>query len=820
MKKLYICSKHFSTEETSSKKLSRNALPVKYVSSPSSSESHNTDRENTPPLMIATTSTSKYHGLKRKRQCNKSSSESDHSEKEWLKEIQNLSFKAKKSSVAPVQEIEKLKLELTNARKKVNNLQTQLSSAKKKILRIQHSTRRFFGQEEQTVFSKNFLNMQLRRRTTTTPWTPLEKKTALAIYYKSSSCYSFLRRKGLVLPAISTIKKWLGNFLCTPGFNKRMFKNLAIKAESLSKAETICIVMFDEMSIKRHLDYSEKLDIFEGIADLGNLGRTPVPASQALVIMIRGIYSAWKIPLAYFLTGNGITSTELHEILLTCLEKLTSIKLRPIGIVCDLSSTNQKVLANLNVTLEKPYFMFQDQKYYAFYDVPHLLKCIRNNFLNNSFVSGNKLIKFSDIKAIYELDSKSNTGRCLLKLSNKHVNPNAFEKMNVKLAAQLLSHSVASAIKVALQTGELVSATGEHTANFVDTMNYLFDALNSTRFTANNPYNRVLSEKNPQVMKAIDRGYDLIKNLYKINTKGELYRPPSFDGFLQTINAVKMFYCQQLEEEKSFLFTGRLSQDPLENQFSIYRQKGGYNRNPTAKSFRMIFKLNLVTNLMKPASSSNSGTNADEDENLLDADGTYTSDLLKTESGNVTDTDSVGTSSSEDSDGPNMNNCLEIPVTLEVCSTVYFAGYLVKKCFDKFKCLECSEYLESPENIENSKELLIFYKNYDLEQKNNLKTPTELMASFVTISLDQFSKNIIKYISKKVMFHLMKVIKKELNKMLPAWFNAPLKCKNHRHYILHLLIKTLIFKYCKTFSNSIKTQSGKKNIKLSILHHN
>lgn len=100
-----------------------------------------------------------------------------------------------------------------------------------------------------------------------------------------------------------------------------------------------------------------------------------------------------------------------------CLEKLTSIKVRPI-IVCDLSSTNQKLLANLKITLEKPYFMFEDQKYYAFYDVPHLLKCIRNNFLNNSFVSGNKLINFSDIKKIFELDSQSSTGRCLLKLIN------------------------------------------------------------------------------------------------------------------------------------------------------------------------------------------------------------------------------------------------------------------------------------------------------------------------------------------------------------------------------------------------------------------
>jgi len=45
------------------------------------------------------------------------------------------------------------------------------------------------------------------------------------------------------------------------------------------------------------------------------------------------------------------------------------------------------------------------------------------------------------------------------------------------------------------------------------------------------------------------------------------------------------------EEDKSdsgvtFTLTNRLNQDALENEFSVIRLKGGYNKNPTARTIR------------------------------------------------------------------------------------------------------------------------------------------------------------------------------------------------------------------------------------------
>ena len=56
-----------------------------------------------------------------------------------------------------------------------------------------------------------------------------------------------------------------------------------------------------------------------------------------------------------------------------------------------------------------------------------------------------KIISFDDIRRTYEIDKKK---RKLLKLTDAHIAPNSFQKLNVKLTVQVLSHSVAAAINI------------------------------------------------------------------------------------------------------------------------------------------------------------------------------------------------------------------------------------------------------------------------------------------------------------------------------------------------------------------------------------
>lgn len=73
----------------------------------------------------------------------------------------------------------------------------------------------------------------------------------------------------------------------------------------------------------------------------------------------------------------------------------------------------------------------------------------------------------------------SNKARAMPKITIKHLQPNPWQKMSVRLAAQIFSESVSSTIETCIQTGQLNSLTAKYTAGFISQMNATFDCLNS-----------------------------------------------------------------------------------------------------------------------------------------------------------------------------------------------------------------------------------------------------------------------------------------------------------------------------------------------------
>lgn len=169
---------------------------------------------------------------------------------------------------------------------------------------------------------------------------------------------------------------------------------------------------------------------------------------------------------------------------------------------------------------------------------------------------------------------------------------------------------------------------------------------------------------------------------------------------------------EQKTNGKTFLFTGMLIQDPLENQFSIYRQKGGYTRNPTVKSFQTTFKINIFANLMKPANTANSATNADEDINILDLEevGTSSCDLLLKKDAEENELNIVQSSNS-DSDSDLSTSTAPLDFEFNLFRKLFehlFCWIFGQKVLEKFNCVNCQTLLEGFQNLDNNKELLIF----------------------------------------------------------------------------------------------------------------
>ena len=82
------------------------------------------------------------------------------------------------------------------------------------------------------------------------------------------------------------------------------------------------------------------------------------------------------------------------------------------------------------------------------------------------------------------------------RLTETHINPKGFEKMRVKLATQLFSHSVASSFTHAIARGELPENPYRLISAFFSSIDKLFDILNSSSLSLQDgkPWKTTLSK--------------------------------------------------------------------------------------------------------------------------------------------------------------------------------------------------------------------------------------------------------------------------------------------------------------------------------------
>jgi hypothetical protein len=197
-------------------------------------------------------------------------------------------------------------------------------------------------------------------------------------------------------------------------------------------------------------------------------------------------------------------------------------------------------------------------------------------------------------------------------------------------------------------------------------------------------------------------------------------------------------------EKTFFLLTNRLNQDPLENMFSIMRQKNGYTRNPTAKIFHTCFASICSFSLMKVSEKCN--CEADQDEFLtIDILSNIEVEVNNDTSENILDQEiekeTNETSSDEHSSLTCSTSSTELKpkvTTLEECSIIYFAGYLAKRAIQHFNCTNCEKNL-----INNT-------------YNKGLKKPTSLQILICNTGLNVFSN----------MFALIKSEKEIVKRML------------------------------------------------------
>lgn len=373
-----------------------------------------------------------------------------------------------------------LSRKLRDANNKIYKLKKQMRSYADKFKNVEEVINKIDHANDNT---KEFCKMLLKK--SNTKYNEKQKNLAMNLNYKSNSCYIFMRDTlKFQLPSRSTIFNWTPIKKLQPGFNEQVIYNLKSQIINMDEKSKESILIFDEIKILKRAEYNKYLDLVDGLVDYGNNDRKCVMGSYICTFMVRGLYNNWKYVLSYVVSDDkSILGDKLKTIVLGNLNEAFKLELNIRAIVSDQGSNNRRCFSQLGITKEKPFFYHNSHKVYGLYDVPHLFKSIRNTFLKYDLCTPDGIISWSVLQKMYTWDSH-NTVRMCPKIGQRHINPGNFDKMRVNLATQIMSKSVAAALKTCISLNlfkgiQLQKALS--TQRFILKMDKTFDCLNSKK---------------------------------------------------------------------------------------------------------------------------------------------------------------------------------------------------------------------------------------------------------------------------------------------------------------------------------------------------
>ena len=673
---------------------------------------------------------------------------------------------------------------------------------RKQLVRLKKKEKEYSEKKAMSTLRKllpkqivDFVEMQLKlhkRKGKARRYSPEIKSFSLSLYHVSGRAYRLLS-KFFYLPSKRSLRRWVSRLPRTPGITESAMNVIETKVKVMNSISKICTICIDEISLKTNLIYDISADEVLGFVDLGASKKCELIATSALVVMACGIADKWKQPLGYFLVHESCKSIDVKRILFDAIDKLDSIGLKVVCVISDLGSNFQQLTRELGVTPTQPWFLTESgKKIFFLYDPPHLIKAVRNNLMKYDFHFGVKIASWQDVKNLYDRDSLMSI-RCCPKLTEKHINPNGFTKMKVKLATQVLSHTVAAAISTYVSLGALpASAAG--TAEFITAFDKIFDCLNSSSLKSaqGKLYRKALSDSSAHLKFLTDEAIPFLSSLKVINrTTGAdaTNNLRCLKGFQITLHGILALW-SELKSVHSFKFllTRRLNQDPLENFFGVVRQQGGNSDNPTPAQFGTAFKKLFYDNFLV-----SSAGNCNADFNLM---------LVGAPSQNVLSSLSKTIPKEIEIDVNDYRSSSVQNSLIGTNAVAYVAGYLLKKCFLKHDCETCKGKLVMQE-LDDSNKLFCFFKAYQSQTGpfGGLLAPSSSFINYV-VSLEDIFVELLPSVVFKV------GVGKLLLTQLPQ-FSLPECSEFPSLFLLKLFIRMRLY-YALKFRNRQLVSGNKK----------
>ena len=533
-------------------------------------------------------------------------------------------------------EIEKLQQRVIKLKEKVKLLNQKLRRQQKKIETLEDllgnlKEEECISNEQLNLMHHNFEGVakqlfsdQARNATfdnkTSNRYSQETKQFAMTLHYYSPKAYDFAR-KVLYLPHPSSIRSWSASVDCEPGFLCDVIKLIGdMVTKNTTQSDVVLIV--DAMAIHKGTWWDPKKRSFVGNVDYG----TAIPeasdelATEALVFLICGVKGHWKHPVGYFLQ-NKISADVQAQLIKDCIGLLHNSGLKVVSLVFDGTFGNQSTAVKLgcdmdaaNVRSHFPNPVLPSEKVYVIFDVCHMLKLIRNLLADKKTIYTDSNGSLMPIKWEYieELNNiQQDLGFTLgNKLKKIHI-AWAKHKMNVKLAAQTLSSSVATAIDFLRTEAALPEFEGsEHTTKFIRMIDMAFDMLNSRNPHAKGYKSSVTCENFQLWSNQCEKIITYLLSLKERNGSfiRDKRRKTAIWGFVFSIKSLIAISHELLfhtNHPLKYVLTYKFSQDHIELLFNKIRRQGGLNNNPNVQQFKYALQSILLRNSIEPSQTGN-----------------------------------------------------------------------------------------------------------------------------------------------------------------------------------------------------------------------
>lgn len=454
------------------------------------------------------------------------------------------------------------------------------------------------------------------------------RKFCFSVSYHSPAAYDVIRKEfHNNLPHPKTLKTWLAlsDLQGKPGVTEETLSRLRGFVEDMKgdKGERlVCAIIFDEMYLRKQvlwdenkmeytgfITYGQNVDHVQG-RDGDGVKKLPV-AGKSMIFMLSGINKHFQFPVAYHFVDD-LTGEELTPLAIEVIMKVSECGVKIANLVFDGDRKNIKMCkilgANLNVSdpnfspyIESPY---DKSRIHLILDAPHMEKLMRNLLGSHGilFDKDDRKIEWKYFINLEKLSRESNVLKTH-KLTKKHIE---FErnKMNVRLAAETFSTSVADTFTILREQGHTQFIDSEPTSVFTYNMDKLFDILNSRNMRSNNVYKNALSEKNKAAIfhfleycKDYLTNLKMLRNKKKVNVFKTINGTPIL-GFIMDITNLQSMYTEYVEESVLMkeISSYSFSQDHLEIFHAKLRSRNGHNDNLNVVQFVGAYR-RLLCNL-------------------------------------------------------------------------------------------------------------------------------------------------------------------------------------------------------------------------------